>query len=141
MYPACQKSLPSPLEGQLSRARGGLSDTGVLLYMTLGPRENFCCCLSSFLFCLFVCFCIPLFNLGCHSQTVRKREDAFLLHLHWNPSSRQGLLQVCQIDALQFPYPGHPSPPAASPASKAPTCTTHGHPLLAPDSIKTTLPL
>lgn len=43
--------------------------------------------------------CVPPFNLGCHNQTGRKREDVFLASVVETLADSK-LLQVCQIDAF-----------------------------------------
>lgn len=126
-----------PKEGRASQGTASAVSQGVLCFSLPAPPLHFWRGLPSFLrlvtFFFFFFFLYSPIQSWLPQSDRQKAQGPFFLASHWNLSSRQQLLQGCQIDASLFCGLNEPSPPAASATNQCCcTSTAPGYHLLVP---------
>lgn len=130
MYPICQRKAELPRARQVLSHRE--SSASLFLHYLCTSGAVF---LPSFVWLPFFSsfFLYSPIQSWLPQSDRQKAQGPFFLASHWNLSSRQQLLQGCQIDASLFCGLNEPSPPAAS-ATHQCSCrsTAPGYHLLVP---------
>lgn len=130
MYPICQRKAELPRARQVLSHRE--SSASLFLHHLCTSGAVF---LPSFVWLPFFSsfFLYSPIQSWLPQSDRQKAQGPFFLASHWNLSSRQQLLQGCQIDASLFCGLNEPSPPAASATNQCCcTSTAPGYHLLVP---------